>query len=118
MMNRQAEIDAAVAHYRSLLEAQVKRAEQMETAAQKEDKSRTVIGLCAGDGIGPIIMREAERVLKKLLADELAEGEIELRTIEGLTIENRLEKNQPVPDDVLAAIKECDCLLKGPTTTP
>ena len=41
-----------------------------------------------------------------------------MKDIEGLTIENRMEKNQPVPDDVLEEIKTCDVLLKGPTTTP
>ena len=41
-----------------------------------------------------------------------------IKDIEGLTIENRLEKQQAVPDDVLAEIKTCDVLLKGPTTTP
>ena len=71
-----------------------------------------------GDGIGPIITAQAERALKALLKDEIAAGKIELRTIEGLTIENRLAVGKAVPDDVLAEIKACDVLLKGPTTTP
>ena len=79
---------------------------------------RIVIGICGGDGIGPIIVREARRVLQLLLADEIASGKVELREIEGLTIENRLEKGEAVPADTLAAIKACDVLLKGPTTTP
>ncbi|MBO5543157.1 MAG: isocitrate/isopropylmalate dehydrogenase family protein, partial [Oscillospiraceae bacterium] len=41
-----------------------------------------------------------------------------LRRIEGLTLENRTAKGQAVPDDVLAAVKACDVLLKGPTSTP
>ena len=41
-----------------------------------------------------------------------------LRDIDGLTIENRLALHQSVPADTLAAIKSCDVLLKGPTTTP
>ena len=57
-------------------------------------------------------------MLSLLLADKIASGKAELREIEGLTIENRLAKGQSVPDDVLAAIKECDVILKGPTTTP
>ncbi|MBS5335191.1 MAG: isocitrate/isopropylmalate dehydrogenase family protein [Firmicutes bacterium] len=76
------------------------------------------VGLCGGDGIGPIIMKEARRLLNSLLSEELASGRIELCEIDGLTIENRLEKGQPVPDDVLAKIKSCDVILKGPTTTP
>ena len=38
--------------------------------------------------------------------------------IDGLTIENRLAQGKAVPEDVLAQIKACDVLLKGPTTTP
>lgn len=57
-------------------------------------------------------------MLECLLADDLAAGKVELRPIEGLTIENRLALGQAVPSDTLAAIKECDVLLKGPTTTP
>ena len=38
--------------------------------------------------------------------------------IDGLTIENRLALGKAIPDDVLAEIKKCDVLLKGPTTTP
>ena len=40
-----------------------------------------------------------------------------LRTIEGLTIENRIAHNQAIPDDVLAEIKACNVILKAPTTT-
>ena len=57
-------------------------------------------------------------VLEKLLADEIAVGSIKLQYIEGLTIENRMACGKPIPDDVMAQIKECDVLLKGPTTTP
>ncbi len=116
-MNRQY-IDQAVAHYRELLEAQVRRAETLDSKSVTQKKDAVVIGLVGGDGIGPIITRQAKRALEKLLADEIAAGKIILRDIEGLTIENRLAVGKAVPDDVLAAIKECDVLLKGPTTTP
>lgn len=81
-------------------------------------KEKIIIGLVDGDGIGPIIMKEAEKVARKLLKNELSSGKIEIRRIEGLTIENRLAKNEAVPADVLKALKECDVILKGPTTTP
>ena len=29
------------------------------------------VGLCGGDGIGPIIMKQAKRLLETLLADEM-----------------------------------------------
>ena len=114
-------IAAAAARFETLLREQLKRQEAMERGNEARDFARAekiVIGVVGGDGIGPIIMREARRVLEKLLADELATGRVELRDIEGLTIENRLAQGKAVPDDVLAAIKECDVLLKGPTTTP
>lgn len=111
-------VEQAVAQYRALLEGQIARAEGMNAAAQAEQKKTTVIGIVGGDGIGPIITAQAERVLRVLLAQELAAGEVELRVIDGLTIENREKVGKAVPDDVLAAIKACDVLLKGPTTTP
>ena len=56
--------------------------------------------------------------VEKLLADEIANGRVELRDIEGLTIENRTAQGKAIPDEVLASIKDCDVLLKGPTETP
>ena len=114
-------IAAAAAHFEELLRQQLKRQEAMEQGAEARDfaaAEKIRIGVVGGDGIGPIIMAQARRVLEKLLADELASGRVELREIEGLTLENRMEKGEAVPADVLAAIKDCDVLLKGPTTTP
>ena len=105
--------------FQKLLEEQLARVANMST--EKTDfatKKSVTIGVIDGDGIGPIITRHATRVLKTLLADEIAASSIIIKEIQGLTIENRMEKNQPVPDDVLAEIKTCDVLLKGPTTTP
>lgn len=113
-----AAVEAAVQHYRALLESQIQRAESMNAPPAVAKKENTVIGLIGGDGIGPIIMTQAERALRQVLKEEIAAGQIELRTIEGLTIENRLAQGQAVPQDVLNAIKDCDVLLKGPTTTP
>ncbi|MBE6959446.1 MAG: isocitrate/isopropylmalate dehydrogenase family protein [Ruminococcaceae bacterium] len=113
------QLELACASFRTLMEQQLHRIENM--SADKVDfttKKTVTIGLVDGDGIGPIIMSHAVKVLEKLLADEIAAGSVVLKRIEGLTIENRLAKNQPVPSDVLAEIKTCDVLLKGPTTTP
>ena len=115
------EIREAVVKFESLLRQQLERQERMEQAAPEKDfggMKTITVGLIDGDGIGPIIMKQAERVLEKLLADDIASGRVVLKKIEGLTIENRLALGQAVPDDVLAAIKTCDVLLKGPTTTP
>lgn len=114
-------VEAAVSQFRTVLEGQIARQRRMEQNAFAVDytqKEKIVIGIIGGDGIGPILMEQATRVLNFLLQDDIAAGRVELRPIEGLTIENRLALGQPVPTDTLAAIKECDVLLKGPTTTP
>ena len=113
------EIELACRSFEQLLREQLTRIANMD--AEKVDfsaKQVVTIGLVDGDGIGPLIMAQAERVLRRLLADEIAAGTVVLKTIEGLTIENRLALGQSVPADTLAAIKTCDVLLKGPTTTP
>lgn len=114
-------IEEAAEHFKALLKEQIERQERMEKAAVKTDFNsipKLTIGLIDGDGIGPVIMAVAEKLLTELLKDDIAAGKVELRKIEGLTIENRLALNQAVPDSVLAEIKKCDVLLKGPTTTP
>ena len=116
------DIQKAVEKFEVLLREQYERneriAKEKEANSAKTKGDKLVIGMTAGDGIGPVIMKEAEAVLKKLLAKDLEAGKVELKTIEGFTLENRLEKGQTVPDEVLAAMRECDVLLKGPTTTP
>ena len=116
------DIQKAVADFEVLLREQYARNERIRESAGKvkdgAEAGKVVIGMTAGDGIGPVIMKEAEAVLQKLLAEKLAAGEVELKKIEGFTLENRLEKGQTVPDEVLAEMKQCDVLLKGPTTTP
>ncbi len=117
----QNEINAAVKQFEKLLNEQLARVAEMEKGAKAKDftqMDKIIIGVCGGDGIGPIIVNEAKRVLDFILKDEIASGRVEIREIEGLTIENRLSQNVPVPVDTLNAIKECDVLLKGPTTTP
>lgn len=114
-------IKNATAQFETLLNEQIARTARMEELSKPVDYAaldKLIIGICDGDGIGPIICKEATRVLEILLADEIAAGRVELRRIEGLTLENRMAKEQSVPDDVLCAIKECHVLLKGPTTTP
>ncbi|MCI5547718.1 MAG: isocitrate/isopropylmalate family dehydrogenase [Clostridiales bacterium] len=114
-------IDRVVEQFRTLLTEQIARTERMERGAQAKNfaaMDKIVVGVAGGDGIGPIIMRETRRVMDALLADEIASGRVEIRDIDGLTIENRLALHQSVPADTLAAIKSCDVLLKGPTTTP
>ncbi|TCT15334.1 isocitrate dehydrogenase (NAD+) [Natranaerovirga pectinivora] len=77
-----------------------------------------VIGVVGGDGIGPAITGQAQRILEFLLNDEVNKGKVEFRVIEGCTIEKRAEVGKAIPDDVLEELKKCHVILKGPTTTP
>jgi len=113
------DINQACEAFRKILEEQQARIANMNT--EKTDFSRKkiiTIGIVDGDGIGPIITKQAARVLEKVLADEIAAGSVIIKYIEGLTIENRIACNEPIPSAVLAEIKTCDVILKGPTTTP
>ncbi len=114
-------MERALAHFKTLLEEQSARVERMENAEPPVDfskKDKIIIGVCDGDGIGPIITAEASRVLEKLLEAEIASGKVEIRQISGLTIERRTELGCAIPPDTLEAIRACDVILKGPTTTP
>ncbi len=114
-------IDSAVESFRALLESQLARQNRMEAGAQAKnfaDMEKIVIGTCDGDGIGPIITKEGKRVLEFLLREDIAAGRVEVREVEGLTLERRTAVGKAIPDDTLAALKACDVILKGPTTTP
>ena len=107
--------------FEKIVEEQLARVERLNAAGEMTDYTKldkTIIGVLDGDGIGPIITESCKKILQTLLADEISAGTIELRDIKGLTIENRVAKMETVPEDVLAAIKECNVLLKGPTMTP
>ena len=113
-------IDSAVEQFRTLITEQLARQNEMEKGAKAKDfatADKIVIGICGGDGIGPIITKSAQKVLEYLLKGEVASGKVEMKVIDGLTIENRIACNKAIPDDVLAELKACDVILKGPTTT-
>ena len=113
------DINQACEAFRKILEEQQARIANMTTEKTDFTTKKTItIGVVDGDGIGPIITAQASRVLEKVLADEIAAGSIVIKQIEGLTIENRMACGKAIPDDVLAEIKTCDVILKGPTTTP
>ena len=113
------DINQACEAFRVLLQEQQKRIANMDTTKTDFTTKATVtIGIVDGDGIGPYITAHATKVLEKLLADEIEKGSIVLKQIEGLTIENRKAQGKAIPDDVLAQIKACDVILKGPTETP
>ncbi len=117
--------DAVIAkakeYFGSIVEEQLERVEQMKKSQEWIDYSQVkpiIIGIIGGDGIGPFIAAEARSILEFLLKEEVENGKVVLRDIEGLTIENRAAQNKSIPDDVLEEIKKCHVTLKGPTTTP
>ena len=116
-----AQLDIACEKFRKLMAAQLQRVEDMKQQGDFVDYSALdciKIGVCGGDGIGPIISAQARRVLEFILADKVKAGKVQFKDIEGLTIENRIAKGKAIPDDVMAKLKSCHIILKGPTTTP
>lgn len=117
----QANIEAAKEAFGRLLEEQIARVEEMKKQGDFVDyKSleQIKIGVCGGDGIGPAITGQAQRIMEYLLKDEIASGKVLIKNIEGLTIERRVAENAAIPAEVLEELKACDVILKGPTTTP
>ena len=117
----QANLDLAIEKFKKILEEQLLRVEDMKSQGDFVDYDSLdvlKIGVCGGDGIGPTITAAAREVLEFMLADEIAAGKITFTDIDGLTLENRIAHNKAIPNDVLAALKACHVILKGPTTTP
>ena len=114
-------IEEAKNKFGVVLSEQLSRVEKLKKEDDWIDYSTLdtiIIGMIGGDGIGPTISRETHRILEKLLENQVKSGEVKFVDIEGLTIENRAEKLQSIPDDVLAEIMNCNVTLKGPTHTP
>lgn len=115
------QIKNAVEKFEALIREQSDRSDKIKAQGDFVDYAKLdkiVIGVCGGDGIGPIITKESARVLEYMLADKVKAGKVEFKVIDGLTIENRVAANKAIPDDVLAELKACHVILKGPTTTP
>lgn len=107
--------------FEKLIQEEFERIERMKQENQIKDfkeQSKTVVGILPGDGIGPIIMEQALRVIQALIPEEIESGKVELRRIQGMTIENRAKKLQSLPEEVFEEVKKCDVLLKGPMVTP
>ena len=114
-------VEKAKEHFGKLVEEQLQRVERMKSGEDWIDYSTLkpiIIGVVGGDGIGPYICQHAHKILEFMLSEEVKNGKIEFRVIEGLTIENRAKVGKAIPDDILEEIKKCHVILKGPTTTP
>lgn len=115
------QISEAQEKFGALLRKQLERVDRLKKEGDWVDYSKLdklIIGVCGGDGIGPYICASAQRVMEFLLAERIKAGKVEIRVIDGLTIERRVEVMKAIPDDTLAQLKECHLILKGPTTTP
>ncbi len=113
--------ERAKKHFEGLAKEQFERIERMKKGDDWTDYSKLkpiIVGVCWGDGIGPIISQETVRVLSFLLEKEVKDGKVVFKDIEGLTIENRAKHMKAIPDDVLEELKACHVILKAPTTTP
>jgi isocitrate dehydrogenase (NAD+) len=117
----EAQLKAAVEKFEALAREQSARSDRIKQQGDFVDYDALdtiVIGVCGGDGIGPVITKESARVLEYMLADDVKAGKVTFKPIDGLTIENRVAANKAIPDDVLEELKSCHVILKGPTTTP
>jgi isocitrate dehydrogenase (NAD+) len=115
------EIKNAKNHFEDVVKGQLERVKRLKEEGGWTDYSKLepiIIGIVPGDGIGVEISKRAKIVLEFMLKDEIKSGKIELREIEGLTIEHRAKIKKAIPEDILEEIKKCHVLLKGPTTTP
>ena len=114
-------LEDAKRQFGELILSELQRIERMKESGAPKDFSKLekiVVEVMPGDGIGPIIMKQALRVLETLMKPEIESGKLEIRYIEGMTIENRAALLQSLPDSVLEQVKQCDVLLKGPMVTP
>lgn len=120
-METNPEILQAQEKFGELIQSEFARIERMKADNEiidYEKLDKIVVGVLPGDGIGPIIMEQALRVLKALMKEEVENGKLEIRIIEGMTIENRAAKMQSLPDEVFEEVKKCNVILKGPMVTP
>ena len=115
------QIKTAQEIFGELIRSEFERIDRMKADTDVMDYTRLdkiAVGILPGDGIGPLIMKQALRVIKALMPEELASGKLELREISGMTIEDRIARMESLPTDVFEKIKECNVLLKGPMVTP
>lgn len=115
------QIEAAEEKFGELIRSEFERIERMKTDTEVTDFTKLdkiVVGILPGDGIGPLIMKQALRVIKALVPEKIEKGKIELRQIDGMTIEDRVAKMESLPPEVFEEIKKCNVLIKGPMVTP
>ena len=81
--NEEKILNVAAAKFKEILRKQLVRVEDMKAQGDFVDYAslETIkIGVCGGDGIGPIISAEARRVLEYMLDDLVKAGKVNLST--------------------------------------
>ena len=107
--------------FEAVVESQRKRIMDMKAQDDFIDYSKLdklIIGVCGGDGIGPMITGMAQHALEVLLADKVKAGKVEFRVIDGLTIERRAELGCAIPPDVMEAAEEVPRYPEGAPPRP
>lgn len=107
----------ATASFSKLISDEKNREQQLKNQRLSEQRQNT-IGILPGDGIGPRLIKQAERVLSELMAPEIENGSFKFEEIEGCTIADRMATGEAVPKEVMPRIRQYSVLLKGPMMTP
>ena len=103
--------------FEAVVESQRKRIMDMKAQDDFIDYSKLdklIIGVCGGDGIGPMITGMAQHALEVLLADKVKAGKVEFRVIDGLTIERRAELGCAIPPTSWSSSSSAMLSLRAP----
>lgn len=114
---RKEDIEKAKELFGKLVASQEARIEGMKAGGDGVDYSsldKIVIGVIPGDGVGPMLMKQALRAVDLLLEEPIRAGRIEFKEIPGLDVANRAKVMQSIPDDSKEALHSCNVILKGP----
>ena len=71
--------------FEAIVREQLARLEKLKNSEPAPDfaaMDKIIIGTIDGDGIGPIIMESARKVLGKLLEDEIASGKVTIKNLD------------------------------------
>ena len=107
--------------FEAVVESQRKRIMDMKAQDDFIDYSKLdklIIGVCGGDGIGPMITGMAQHALEVLLADKVKAGKVEFRVIDGLTIEPPRRARLCDPARRHGAAQAVPCHPEGPHHDP
>lgn len=119
--NEKLAIDNAVEQFRHLMEGQLARAKRIKEEKDFVDYQNLdtiVIGICGGDGIGPIITKESERDLAFLLKDEVASGKLNSKKLTDLLLKTVQNASKQFLMTYLKSSRLATLFLKAPQPLP